>query len=195
MERAPGVVDGFQQRHHAGRGRHVVDEVPAGVAVRPIQPPSHSTVTQSREGTCTPLRAERCVGGVPGHPAFHHDHVVTADFVLQAYLVQCMIGDLLHAPALDADEVGFGEINGHPGRLSVDIGEVAVQDRLRVCGLGGDLTTTGRSTDLSMKPNSETAHPSHFASRRRRYSTSARREQPRDNSPAVWLGYVRVRLV
>jgi hypothetical protein len=81
MERAPGVVDGFQQWHDAGRGRHVVDEVPAGVAVGPVQPPSRGAVTQSREGTGGPLRAERCVGGVPGHPAFHQDHVVAADLV------------------------------------------------------------------------------------------------------------------
>ena len=39
----------------------------------------------------------------------------------------CILGDPLLAPALDAGEVGLGEIDGHPGRLSVDIGEVSVQ--------------------------------------------------------------------
>lgn len=82
VERAPGVVDGFQQWHDAGRGWHVVDEVPAGVAVGPVQPPSRSAVTQSREGAGGPLRAELCVRGVPGHPAFHQNHVVAAGLVL-----------------------------------------------------------------------------------------------------------------
>jgi hypothetical protein len=49
-----------------------------------------------------------------------------------------MLGDPLLTPALDASEVGLGEIDGHAGRLSVDIGEVAAQGRLRDCGLGGD---------------------------------------------------------
>jgi hypothetical protein len=38
VERAPGIVDGFQQGHDAARGWHVVDKVPAGVAVGPVQP-------------------------------------------------------------------------------------------------------------------------------------------------------------
>jgi hypothetical protein len=37
VERAPEVVDGFQQWHDANRGWHVVDEVPAGVAIGPVQ--------------------------------------------------------------------------------------------------------------------------------------------------------------
>lgn len=49
-----------------------------------------------------------------------------------------MLGDPLLTPALDASEVGLGEIDGHAGRLSVDIGEVAAQGDLRDCGLGGD---------------------------------------------------------
>lgn len=125
VERAPGVVDGFQQWHDAGRDRHVVDEMPAGVAVGPVQPPSRNAVTQSREGTGGPVRAELGVGGVPGHPAFHQDHVVATDLVLHAYLMLCMLRDLLLTPALDAGEVGLGKINSHLGRLSVDIGEVA----------------------------------------------------------------------
>jgi SAM-dependent methyltransferase len=51
----------------------------------------------------------------------------------------CILGDPLLAPALDAGEVGLGEIDGHPGRLPVDIGEVAVQGRLGDRGVGGDL--------------------------------------------------------
>jgi len=82
VERAPGVVDGFEQGRDADRGWHVVDEVPAGGAVGPVQPPSRSAVTQSREGAGGPLRAELGVRGVPGHPAFHQDHVVAADLVL-----------------------------------------------------------------------------------------------------------------
>lgn len=39
----------------------------------------------------------------------------------------CIFGNPLLAPALDAGEVGFGEIDGHLGRLSIDIGEVAVR--------------------------------------------------------------------
>ena len=50
VERAPEVVDGFQQWHDANRGWHVVDEVPAGVAIGPVQPPSRSAVTQPRVG-------------------------------------------------------------------------------------------------------------------------------------------------
>ena len=91
----------------------------------PVQPPSPSAVTQLREGTCGPLRAERCVGGVPGHPAFHQDHVVATDLVLQAYLMLCMLRDPLPTPAMDAGEVDIREINGHPARLSVNIGQVA----------------------------------------------------------------------
>jgi hypothetical protein len=82
VKRAPGVVDGFQQWDDADRGWHVVDEVPAGVAVGPVQPPSRSAVMQSREGAGGPLRAELGVRGVPGHPAFYQDHVVAADLVL-----------------------------------------------------------------------------------------------------------------
>jgi len=82
VERAPGAVDGFQQWHDAGRGRHVIDEVPAGVAVGPVQPPSRDAVTQSRERTGGPSRAELCIGGIPGRPAFHQDHVAAADLVL-----------------------------------------------------------------------------------------------------------------
>ena len=66
--------------------------------------------------------AERCVGSIPGHSAFHQDHVVAPDLVFEAYLVLCTVGDPLLTPALDAGEVGLGEIEGHPGRLSVDIG-------------------------------------------------------------------------
>lgn len=121
MKRAPGVVDGFQQWHDADRGRHVVDEVPAGVAVGPVQPPSPSAVTQSRKGTGGPLRTELCIGGIPRHPAFHQDHVVATDLVFQAYLMLCMLRDPLLTPELDAGEVGLGEINSHPARLVVDI--------------------------------------------------------------------------
>ena len=71
------------------------------------------------------MRAELCVGGVPWHPAFHQDHVVATDLVLQAYLMLCMLRDPLPTPAMDAGQVGIGEINGHPARLSVDIGQVA----------------------------------------------------------------------
>jgi hypothetical protein len=81
VKRAPRVVDGFQQGYDASCGRHVVDEVPAGVAVGPIQPPSRRAVAQSREGTRGPLRAERCVRAVPRHSAFHKDHVVAADLM------------------------------------------------------------------------------------------------------------------
>ena len=108
MECAPGVVDSFQQWHDAGRGRQVVDEVPAGVAVGPVQPPSRSAVTQSRKGTGSPVRTELCVRGVPGHPAFHQDHVGATDLVLQAYLMLCMLRDPLLTPALDAGEIGLG---------------------------------------------------------------------------------------
>lgn len=51
----------------------------------------------------------------------------------------CIFGNPLLAPALDAGEVGFGEIDGHLGRLSIDIGEVAVRGRLGDRGVGGDL--------------------------------------------------------
>jgi hypothetical protein len=112
VERAPGVVDGVQQWHDVGRGRHIIDEVPARVAVGPVQPPSPSAVTQSREGTGSPLRAERCVGGIPGHPTFHQDHVVATNLMLQAYLMLCTLRDPLLTPALNAREVGRGEING-----------------------------------------------------------------------------------
>jgi len=91
VKRAPRVVDGFQQRDDASRGRHVVDEVPASVAVGPVQPPSRSTVTQSREGTSGPFRTERCVGGIPGYPAFHQDHVVAADLVLDRVRIPSLI--------------------------------------------------------------------------------------------------------
>jgi hypothetical protein len=50
-----------------------------------------------------------------------------------------VLGDPLLTPALDASEVDLGKINGHPSRLSVDVGEVAVQGRLRDCGLARDL--------------------------------------------------------
>jgi hypothetical protein len=50
VERALRVVDGFQHGSEARRGRHVSDEVPASVAVGPVQPPSHSAMPQSREG-------------------------------------------------------------------------------------------------------------------------------------------------
>ena len=46
----------------------------------------------------------------------------------------CTLGDPLLAPALDAGEVGLREIDGHPGRLSVDIGEVSVQGHRRGIG-------------------------------------------------------------
>jgi hypothetical protein len=95
-----------------------------GVAVGPVQPPSPSAVTQSREETGGPLRAELCVGGIPGHPAFHQDHVLATDLVLQAYLMLCTLRDPLLTPAMDAGEVDIGKINGHPARLSVDIGQV-----------------------------------------------------------------------
>jgi hypothetical protein len=55
-----------------------------------------------------------------------------------------MLGDPLLTPVLDTNEVGLGEINGHTGRLSVDIGEIAAQERFRDCGLG-DLAQTGAS--------------------------------------------------
>jgi hypothetical protein len=35
----------------------------------------------------------------------------------------CTLGDALLTPALDAGEIGLGEIEGHPGRLSIDIGK------------------------------------------------------------------------
>jgi hypothetical protein len=85
------------------------------------------------------LRTELYVGGIPEHPVFRQDPVVATDLVLQAYLMLCTLGDPLLAPALDAGEGGLGEIDGHPGRLSAGIGEVPVQERLRACGLGGDL--------------------------------------------------------
>ena len=49
-----------------------------------------------------------------------------------------MLRDPLLTPALDAGEVGLGEINGHPARLLVDIGEVVEQGLHWDCGLGGD---------------------------------------------------------
>ena len=64
------------------------------------------------------MRAELCVRGIPGHPAFDQDHVVATDLVLQAYLMLCMLRDPLLTPAMDAAEVDMGEINGHPARLS-----------------------------------------------------------------------------
>jgi len=95
MQRVRGVVDGFQQGYDAGCGRHVVDEVPVCVAVGPTSSLSRSAVAQSREGTGGPLWAKRCVGGIPGHSAFHQDHVVAADLVFEAYLVLCTLGDPL----------------------------------------------------------------------------------------------------
>jgi hypothetical protein len=53
--------------------------------------------------------------------------------------VLCMLRDPLLTPALDAGEIGLGKINGHPARLSVDIGQVSAQGRLRDCGPDGDL--------------------------------------------------------
>jgi hypothetical protein len=35
----------------------------------------------------------------------------------------CTHGDPLLTPALNAGKIGLGEIKGHPGRLSINIGE------------------------------------------------------------------------
>jgi hypothetical protein len=51
-----------------------------------------------------------------------------------------MLGDPLLTPALNASQVGLGQIDGHAGRLSVDIGEVTVQDVFGIAVLVGDLT-------------------------------------------------------
>lgn len=67
------------------------------------------------------MRAEWCVGGIPRHSAFHQDHVVTADVVFEAYLMLGTLGDALLTPALDAGEIGLGEIKSHPGSLSIGI--------------------------------------------------------------------------
>ena len=108
VERALRVIDGVQQGSDASRDRHVGDEVPAGVAVGPVQPPPHSTVTQSRQRTGSPLRAKRCVGGIARYPAFHQDHVAAADVVFEAYLMLSTLGDALLTPALDAGKIGLG---------------------------------------------------------------------------------------
>jgi len=49
---------------------------------------------------------------------------LATDLALQAYLMLCTLRDPLLTPAMDAGEVDIGKINGHPARLSVDIGQV-----------------------------------------------------------------------
>jgi hypothetical protein len=46
---------------------------------------------------------------------------VTADVVFEAYLMLGTLGDALLTPALDAGEIGLGEIKSHPGSLSIGI--------------------------------------------------------------------------
>ena len=142
MERALRVVDGFQQGSAARRGRHVSDEVPASVVIGPVQPPFHSAMPQSREGTGSPFRAERCVGGIPRHSAFHQGHVVTADLVFEAYLMLGTLGDPLLTPALDASEIGLRKIKSHPGSLSIDIGELRRRDVFEIPVLPPNCKTT-----------------------------------------------------
>jgi hypothetical protein len=53
-----------------------------------------------------------------------------------------MLGDPLLTPALDASEVGLGEVDSHAGRLSVDISEVAVPGRRRANGARTEASRT-----------------------------------------------------
>ena len=63
------VVDDLQRGCEVCGGGHVVDQVPAAIAVGLVQPPSVEAVASLSEGSRGPLRA---VVGVPGCPALDY---------------------------------------------------------------------------------------------------------------------------
>jgi hypothetical protein len=102
------VVDDLQRGCEVCGGGHVVDRVPAAIAVGPVQPPSVEAVASLSEGSRGPLRA---VVWVPGCPALRDSHGVVVGLVFQAGLMLGVGGDPLPAPALEVGEVG---VRGDP---------------------------------------------------------------------------------
>jgi DNA (cytosine-5)-methyltransferase 1 len=102
-ERSAGFVDDVEQWCGRGLGWDVLEQVPAGVAVGPVEPPAGAVVSQLGYGSAGPLGSEVLA---PGGASLEDRHVRAAHGVLDADLVAGVLGDVLGAPAGDLAQVG-----------------------------------------------------------------------------------------
>jgi hypothetical protein len=91
-ERAVGFVDDVQQGSRRCLGGYVLEQVPAGVAVGPVQPPTGPVVSQLRDRPSGPLGPKVFA---PGCPDLVDRHVRSAHGVLDTDLMTSVLGDAL----------------------------------------------------------------------------------------------------